>query len=390
MSSVLFIIDDFHTGGIARYIRQQADFLLSEHCQVVVLARRGELSNPQVFFSGCNVVVIEDFLQSGLRKRVFGFFAFFSALSDVYRKNDIDVIHFSETWSAIYTLFHPKTWKIKRLLTFHSAFDLDLYSIESRRSGNRVKMFVKKELRKVLQSVVLQSATRVFTFSRYSKKLILEHFSSSLSSKIQIIPGLIDLKKINTLKKRAQKHMVILNFGRAEPRKGVEQLIQALGILQKQKILFRAFIASPVEYFSQFHLMKVYEEEDLFTCLHLLHKVSNEQKTDLLSMADVFVMPSVELETFGMTIIEALAMGVPVIGTPIGAIPEILGKVSKNLITRDTTAYSIAEKLVWFSSLSRKERSKLREKSVAVVKKHYQLQKYRKQFLKIYGLTLFR
>src|SRR5438132_854951 len=40
--------------------------------------------------------------------------------------------------------------------------------------------------------------------------------------------------------------------------------------------------------------------------------------------ADVFVLPTRELEGFGLVTVEALACGTPVLGTPVGATPEIL------------------------------------------------------------------
>ena len=40
--------------------------------------------------------------------------------------------------------------------------------------------------------------------------------------------------------------------------------------------------------------------------------------------ADLVVLPTQALEGFGLVMIEALAFGTPVLGTPVGAIPKIL------------------------------------------------------------------
>lgn len=44
---------------------------------------------------------------------------------------------------------------------------------------------------------------------------------------------------------------------------------------------------------------------------------------DILSMADVFLLPS-ELESFGLSALEAMAAGVPVVGSDAGGLPEVV------------------------------------------------------------------
>jgi N-acetyl-alpha-D-glucosaminyl L-malate synthase BshA len=44
---------------------------------------------------------------------------------------------------------------------------------------------------------------------------------------------------------------------------------------------------------------------------------------DILSMADVFLLPS-ELESFGLSALEAMASGVPVVGSDAGGLPEVV------------------------------------------------------------------
>jgi len=47
---------------------------------------------------------------------------------------------------------------------------------------------------------------------------------------------------------------------------------------------------------------------------------------------DAFVLPTRELEGFGLVTAEALACGTPVLGTPVGAIPETLGELQPDLL----------------------------------------------------------
>ena len=59
--------------------------------------------------------------------------------------------------------------------------------------------------------------------------------------------------------------------------------------------------------------------------------------------ADCFVLPTRALEGFGLVTAEALACGTPVLGTPVGATPEILRPFDPRLLTRDATPEGLAE-----------------------------------------------
>lgn len=62
--------------------------------------------------------------------------------------------------------------------------------------------------------------------------------------------------------------------------------------------------------------------------------------------ADLAVLPTRCLEGFGLATVEALACGTPVVGTPVGATPEILAPLDPALVTRDTTPEAIAAGIV--------------------------------------------
>jgi glycosyltransferase involved in cell wall biosynthesis len=59
-------------------------------------------------------------------------------------------------------------------------------------------------------------------------------------------------------------------------------------------------------------------------------------------MADVFVLPTLELEGFGLVTLEALASGVPALGTPVGGTVEILKVLNPRLLFKDKSPESIA------------------------------------------------
>ena len=56
--------------------------------------------------------------------------------------------------------------------------------------------------------------------------------------------------------------------------------------------------------------------------------------------------PTVALEGFGLIVIESLAAGTPVLGTPIGGIPEILRPFSEDLVFEDSSPTKLATGII--------------------------------------------
>jgi len=63
-------------------------------------------------------------------------------------------------------------------------------------------------------------------------------------------------------------------------------------------------------------------------------------------MADIFILPTIELEGFGLVTLEALASGLPVLGTPVGGTGEILGKMDDKYLFKDTKPESMAALII--------------------------------------------
>jgi glycosyltransferase involved in cell wall biosynthesis len=65
----------------------------------------------------------------------------------------------------------------------------------------------------------------------------------------------------------------------------------------------------------------------------------------LVSQADCFVMPSIEREGLPKALLEAMAVGVPAIGTNVGGIPEVISHNENGLVVPPKDARALAEAL---------------------------------------------
>jgi glycosyltransferase involved in cell wall biosynthesis len=119
------------------------------------------------------------------------------------------------------------------------------------------------------------------------------------------------------MKYTTKGHILITSIGLVGTRKGTDVLLDALARLPKQ-VAWKCIIAGngEVRHYKQISAKLGIEDR-----VEFLGWVNEQQVTALLHRTDVFVLPS-RYENQPLTILEAMAAGLPVISTRIGAIPE--------------------------------------------------------------------
>lgn len=141
------------------------------------------------------------------------------------------------------------------------------------------------------------------------------------------------------------KDFVIAYSGRLNEEKGILPLIQAikqLGSIPNCKLLIIGASSygkdkRPTPFIKQ--LMKEAEsikEQVIFTGF-----INYQQVPSYLKMADIAIVPSMWEEPFGLTVVEAMAAGLPLITTRSGGIPEICENVA-TIVDRDNIADNLA------------------------------------------------
>jgi glycosyltransferase involved in cell wall biosynthesis len=128
------------------------------------------------------------------------------------------------------------------------------------------------------------------------------------------------------------------------PRTGVDELIRAmpivLGAWPGAKLMIAGTGALEPELRALAQRLGVAER------VELLGRISDDELVRSYRRATLVVMPTRELEGFGLTTAEALACGAVVVGTPAGATPELLAPIDPGLVTHDQSAASIAAAVV--------------------------------------------
>jgi L-malate glycosyltransferase len=137
----------------------------------------------------------------------------------------------------------------------------------------------------------------------------------------------------------SSEHFVIGTVCRLIPEKGVQHLLEAAKLAVQADDTLRFVIVGDGPYRS--HLEHLCDEFKLREYVHFLG--SRKDAYELYAMLDLFCMTSVWAEPFGMTMLEAMSQGVPVIAFDSGAVKEIIQHGSSGwIIPPDSAALSDA------------------------------------------------
>ena len=166
------------------------------------------------------------------------------------------------------------------------------------------------------------------------------------AERIRCIPRSVDLTKFqNISKKENSSTPVIAIVGRLTPIKGHKDFLKAMAkvIRQKPKVKIQIVggVAKNKEAYAQ-ELHTLVRHLGLKEHVKFLGDCKNVPK--ILSKVDVLVMASTIPESFGRVIIEAQAIGVPVVATRVGGVVDIIDEEKTGLMVmpRDADAMSAA------------------------------------------------
>jgi glycosyltransferase involved in cell wall biosynthesis len=113
-----------------------------------------------------------------------------------------------------------------------------------------------------------------------------------------------------------------LYVGTLEPRKGIDTLIEAFA--ETAPRIKEDLVIAGKRGWSFQALFDQVLSAGLERKVHFLDYVDDRDLAGLYSLATAFVLPS-RYEGFGLTVLEAMACGAPVIASNAGALPEVLG-----------------------------------------------------------------
>jgi glycosyltransferase involved in cell wall biosynthesis len=247
----------------------------------------------------------------------------------------------------------------------------------------------------VIEKFVYQRANAFIVLSESFRQVLHQNYGVPLN-KIFIVGGGIDTAEFNLDLTRDQAReklgwqrgrRIILCVRRLVQRMGLENLIAAIAIVKEQYPDVLLLIAGKGAIAD--NLRSQIQALQLENHVQLLGFVPDQDLAIAYRAAEMSIVPTVALEGFGLIVIESLAAGTPVLGTPIGGIPEILQPFSQDLVLEGSTTEHLAKGLI--EALSGKRQIPCAEACQTYVRQNYDWQVIAKQIKSVYAqkTTLF-
>src|SRR3989338_8822149 len=236
---------------------------------------------------------------------------------------------------------------IPKVFTFYGPWGEEYRS----RDNTSLLSNIHTKLMLFFEKYVISKCRSVLVLSEFSK-FQLKEIHGVKSEKVSVIPSGLDISSFSLGDKMAARKRlnifedskILLTIRRLDPRMGLDVMLRAFTIITAKIKGVRLLIGGTGPSLSA--LIKLRDELELTDSVDFIGHISEENLPYYYRAADISILPSRELEGFGLMTIESLSCGTPVIGTPVGSTTEILGKFEEKLLFKDSNADSMAEKII--------------------------------------------
>lgn len=239
---------------------------------------------------------------------------------------------------------------LPRIYTCHS-FSFEEYLSRNRSVGLAGRVFRRLNAlgRRLIEQRVLNRCEHITTLSRYTQERLEQEYRVH-PDRVRVIPAGVDLAKFHPASDKTKirfelgappDRFILLTVRNLVPRMGLDRLLLAM---QKvvEKIPHALLIIGGRGPLKD-QLSALVERLALTQHVHMAGFIPEDQLPRYYQMADLFVLPTQELEGFGMVTLEALASGLPVVGTPVGGTNEILPGLDRRLLLSDSNPQTMAQ-----------------------------------------------
>lgn len=206
----------------------------------------------------------------------------------------------------------------------------------------------KRPARRVINRILSKITDKIVAVSEDIKKDIIRYDKVD-PSKIEVIPNGIDVERFNPknttdIRKEfsLEESDIIIGFvGRIVPAKGLEYLLDAFPYVKEEFKSIKLLIVGEGSLVEE--LKEKAKKNSIFD--NIIFTGRRRDIPEILSGINIFVMPSIA-EGLPNALLEAMAMGKPIVATEVGGIPEVIKNRFNGILVppRDTRALATAMK----------------------------------------------
>jgi glycosyltransferase involved in cell wall biosynthesis len=203
-----------------------------------------------------------------------------------------------------------------------------------------------------MEAKCLSRARVITALSQYTIDCIARIHGKEVAKKVRLIPGWVDTSRFVPVENREHAKTrlgwptdlpILFTLRRLVSRMGLDRLLIAGHRLLEEGVKFHLMIggSGPL----RGRLEEQARSLGLGNSVTFLGRVDDRALPLAYAACDAFVLPTTELECFGLIALEALSAGRPVLATPVGAIPEVIRNFEPRWLAGSAEAEDVADLL---------------------------------------------
>lgn len=314
-------------GGMNVYMRELAQALAQRDLKIDIYTRCTNKQTPRIVQISPNVRVIH--IQAGPlapvhKHDLYQYLPEFACHIEEFRQQEAlhyDVIHSHYWLSGLVALKLARLWDVPHVIMFHTLACL-------KQLANPKEP--EPALRIAWEQKLMQQADHIIAATTDERAQMIRYCGAE-PEKVKVIPCGVDLQLFVPHNKRLARKCLglpmeqpaLLFAGRLDPFKGPDLLLQAAAMMrvEAQIVIVGGNITGEDEDLQK--LRDLAQELHIDNRVHFLGAQPQQELPWFYSAADVTVVPSYH-ETFGLTAVEALACGTPVVATRAGGLTTVV------------------------------------------------------------------
>lgn len=331
---------DDHPGGGGRYLADVARGLAARGHAVTVLVPRHDPAHPPAqAIDGVAIRRVD--LGRGAARWVAGLYR--AVPHVVAERGPFDVLHSHFALTGLGPLWHPALARARKITQFQGPW-AEESAVEG---GGRLATAAKR----ALERLAYRRCDAFVTLSEAFKGLLARDYGVD-PARITAIPAGVDHARFAPAPDRAALRAtlalgpgpVAFTMRRLVRRMGLEVLLDAWARVARARPDARLVIAGAGPLREELEARA--RALGLEDAIAFLGRVSDEVGIAHYQAADLTVVPTLALEGFGLITVESLACGTPVVGTTVGATPEILAPLDPGLLVPPGDVEALAGRIL--------------------------------------------
>lgn len=280
-------------GGVKNHIESLSKYLILRGHEVKIITPFPDTGQSNVYHFGSNRSVnlggtkIDINIALGNDRK---------ALKAFLKTEKFDIIHFHTFWNPALPIQIRRFSNAKHVATFHD-------TPKNQFVGKTIMPIAAKGVFALMDAIISVSETQASYINLFSNR------------EIAIIPNGIDLeeyqKTVVSIEKYLDGKFNLLFLGRLEERKGLIYALKSFHSIKQQNNEIRLIIAGDGD---ERKMAEGYIEQHELKDVEMLGFVSEQDKLRLLKTCDLYIAPALFGESFGIVLLEAMAMGTPIAG----------------------------------------------------------------------------